>query len=211
MLHSVKVCGIVTLGDARYAAAAGADLLGFVQVLVSPRYIEPSRAKAIIDWIHGPKSVGVFADAPLSHVNAVAARVGFDYVQLHGSESAGFCRHVAQPVIKAFSVKADTTVDALRDRMERYRGAVSMFLLDTHDSILLGGTGRTLPWEVAASVAREFPVMLAGGLGPHNVRQAMEAVRPYGIDCSSRLESAPGRKDPELVSQLMEAVEMLRP
>ncbi len=208
---SVKICGITTLEDARYAAAAGADLLGFVQYSESRRFVEAGYAGAIIDWISGPKSVGVFVNEALDVVNNAADTAGFDYVQLHGNESPGYCRQMAHPVIKAFSVKADTNAGALRTRMEPYLEVAEYFLLDTYHPVLRGGTGQTFRWDVAAQLSSEFPIILAGGIGAHNALTAIATVNPAGIDCSSWLEYAPGRKDFGKIADLFDAVSHLQP
>ena len=211
MSLSVKICGITTLEDARYAAAAGADLLGFIQYSGSPRFVEAGYAGAIIEWIFGPKSVGVFVNEGLDVVNNAADTAGFDYVQLHGNESPGYCQRMARPVIKAFTVRADADVGTLRNRMEPYLEVAEYFLLDAYHPELRGGTGQTFQWDVAAQLTAEFPIILAGGIGAHNALAAITAVNPAGIDCSSRLEHAPGRKDFDKIADLFDAVSHLQP
>ncbi len=208
---SIKICGITTLEDARYAAAAGADMLGFVQYAKSPRHVDADHARAIIEWIYGPKSVGVFVNEDLDTVNRIAESAGFDYVQLHGNESPGYCRRIVCPVIKAFSVRPATDVESLRARMRPYRPFAAYFLLDTFHPDLRGGTGRAFNWDIAAALTARFPIILAGGIGPDNIAQAVEAANPVGVDCSSRLESAPGHKDFELLADLFDAVSHRRP
>ena len=210
MSLSVKICGITTLEDARYAAAGGADMLGFIQYPPSPRYVEADHARALLKWIHGPQSVGVFVNESLATVNAMAEVAGFDLVQLHGNESPGYCRQVVRPVIKAFNVRPDSTPAALRAHMASYLGCVRYFLMDTYHPVLRGGTGETFSWTVAAALATDFPMLLAGGIGPRNVLDAVREVRPFGVDCSSRLESAPGQKDFDLMAEFFDALRHLR-
>jgi len=206
----VKICGITSLADARYAAAAGADMLGFIQYAPSPRNIAAQNVRNIVEWIHGPKSVGVFVNETSEVVNHTAATVGFDYVQLHGNESPGYCAQMERPVIKAFSVKPDTQPEQLRRRMISYSAVVQHFLLDTYHSLLRGGTGQTFRWQVAAELTAEFSIILAGGLGPNNVLSAIQATDPMGIDCSSQLEYTPGQKDFDKINDLFQAIDHLR-
>lgn len=191
----LKVCGITRLEDARYAAAAGADYLGFLQHPASPRYVPPPVAKEIIGWTYGPQAVGVFVDADADEVNRVAEAVGFHLVQLHGEEPPEACARMNRPVIKAFRVAPGDTAAALRARMLPYDGIATYFLLDTHHPAQHGGTGQVFDWAVARALAADFPVFLAGGLSAANVAEAVQTVRPAGIDLSSSLEQAPGLKD----------------
>ena len=211
MSLSVKVCGITTLEDARFVAAAGADMLGFVHNAKSPRYVTAETAKAIGEWIYGPKRVGVFVNEALDEVRRIADYAALDYVQLHGNESPGYCRQVGRPVIKAFRVRTDMDVCELRARMAKFDGLADYFLLDTHHATLHGGTGQVFDWSVASALASEFPILLAGGIGPGNAHEAVATVNPAGIDCSSLLESEPGRKDFDRVTELFEALEPVRP
>ncbi len=203
---AVKICGITTLEDARFAAAAGADMLGFIQHPDSQRHVDTRHARDIIEWICGPKCVGVFVDRSCATVNELTDKAGFNYVQLHGSESPGYCMQIARPIIKTFRVRSNTRAEELRNRMAPYKALVRYFLLDTHHSVLRGGTGRTFDWTVAAQLAAEFPIIAAGGIGPENVLAAIKAAQPAGIDCSSRLEYRPGRKDFDRVARLIEQV-----
>jgi phosphoribosylanthranilate isomerase len=202
----IKICGITRLEDARYCAGAGADYLGFIQDPNSPRYVTPDAAREIISWIHGPAAVGVFVDESPETINAVANRVGFVYAQLHGNETPEECEDIDVPVIKALKVFPDTSVDALRRKMERYGGRVAHFLLDTGKDGMSGGTGQTFDWDVAAELALEYSIFLAGGLSPANVAGAVENVRPYAVDANSGLETSPGVKDADRITAFFEAV-----
>ena len=191
----IKICGITNLADARYAAAAGADYLGFVQYRKSPRFLEPSSAKEIIDWVFGSSSVGIFVNETPEEVNRISDLASFELVQLHGSETVAICKAINRPVIKAFRIRPGTTVDDMRRQMTPFAEAVEYFLLDAFDEAEPGGTGKRVDWNLAHTLASEFPLFLAGGLNPKNAVQAAQTVQPFALDVSSGLESEPGRKD----------------
>lgn len=212
----LKICGITRLEDARYAAAAGADYLGFVQHPGSPRYIDPEHARDIVEWIHGPKPVGVFVNTPADEVNRIAEKAGFDLVQLHGEEPVSEALRIERPVIKAFRVAPGATPETLTDAMRAYEQAAAYFLLDAWSDEVYGGSGQTFDWRVAppASPGVDSPegpgvflagVFLAGGLHAGNVAEAIRALRPFAVDVSSGLESAPGQKDFSRIDAFMEA------
>jgi len=196
----VKICGITSLEDALTAVDAGADALGFVFYSQSPRHINPEQAAEIIRRLPPfVQTVGLFVDEELSIVNATADHCGLDVIQLHGEESPGYCASVRRRVIKAFRVKDVSILDSLA------RYPVSGCLLDAWSPAVHGGSGQTFNWEIAAeAVARGQRIILAGGLTPDNVAEAIRQVRPYGVDVSSGVESAPGRKDPFKISRFLE-------
>jgi phosphoribosylanthranilate isomerase len=210
----IKICGITNLADARYAAGAGADFLGFILHPESPRHVAPTFAKEIIEWLYGPKTVGVFVDADVDDVNRDAAIAGFDLVQLHGNESPETCAALERPVIKAIHIggtgpAAASTPEGLLAVAERYRGSATHLLLDTAGSSagaagLSGGTGKTFDWSIVTDLP--LPVFLAGGLRPDNVAEAIRLCRPFAVDSSSGVEEAPGRKDFDLIDAFAEAV-----
>ncbi len=202
----LKICGITNLEDARFCAAAGVDYLGFVFHQKSPRSIPPEHAKDINEWIIGPESVGVFVDEDVEVVNEIAERVGLDFVQMHGSESAETCRLLHRPVIKALGIGPDTTEEELLRAAEDYRGAVDFLLLDSRVDGKSGGTGVPFDWQLARAVSRNHLVFLAGGLHPDNVVGAIEATHPFAIDVSSGVESEPGRKDFDRVTALVDSL-----
>ena len=187
----VKVCGICRQEDAELAIALGASAIGFVFWPKSPRYCEPDRAQAIAARLPPHITlVGVFVDQPAEHVIQIATQVPLGAVQLHGNESVEDFDRVRQPLIKAVPVTAElelVTIDRLPDGVT--------VLLDAHDPIRRGGTGQTIDWKVAASIAARRRTILSGGLNATNVRGAITEVRPHMIDVSSGVESAPGRKD----------------
>ena len=206
MQCNVKICGITTLADARFCAGAGADYLGFIQHPESSRYISPSQVKEIREWIYGPKTVGVFVNVDAETVNQSGKTAGFDLIQLHGDESPAYCRRIIQPVIKTISVRPNHTIRSLARLLTAYRDCVETFLLDTWHPDLSGGTGKQFDWRLAKDLATDFPVILAGGLNPDNVQEAIQTVFPWGIDVCSGLEDAPGRKDFALVTKFFEAI-----
>ena len=209
MSLTVKICGITTLEDARFCAGAGADFLGFIQHERSPRYVAPQDARAILEWIYGPKSVGVFVNERAETINRIVAETGFDFAQLHGEETPEMCAAIEAPVIKAIRVEPGDDAGSLRRRMAPFRPYVEYVLLDTHHADLWGGTGTPFDWQQARDLSGDFPILLAGGLGADNVAAAVEAVRPAGVDVSSGLESAPGHKDFDKVTAFFEALQVV--
>jgi phosphoribosylanthranilate isomerase len=205
MSTKLKVCGITDLADARYLAGEGVDYLGFIQHEDSPRYVVPSLVSDMLEWLYGPESVGVFVNKSAEEVNAVADQVGFDYVQLHGEESPETCRDIERPIIKAIRVRHDASSDQLRAIMGRYEGLVEHFLLDTHNSSVWGGTGESFNWRLARDLSSEYSIFLAGGIDADNVDRAVKTMRPYAIDLSSGIESAPGQKSFEKVDAFLDA------
>ena len=186
----VKICGITNLEDALMAVEAGADALGFVFFTGSSRYISPDQAAAIIRLLPPfVQTVGLFVNEELATVNFVADQCGLDMVQLHGEESPDYCTAVKRRVIKAFRVKDESSLND----MPNY--PVAGYLLDAWSPVAHGGTGTTFNWDIAAKAAASHAVILAGGLTPENVAGAISAVRPYAVDVSSGVESAPGSKD----------------
>jgi phosphoribosylanthranilate isomerase len=194
----VKICGITRLDDARAAVAAGAGPIGFIFRPKSPRFIDPHRAREIAAALPPfVTPVGVFVNQPLEYVNGVASLVRLGAAQLHGDETPAFAVAVSVPVLKAVSPQqADENAWPSRVRL----------LLDVHDPVTRGGTGRTIDWAAAANIAAQREVLLAGGLTPDNVADAIARVRPFGIDVSSGVERAPGIKDHRRLQALFEAV-----
>jgi len=197
----VKICGITRLEDAEAAVAAGADALGFVFWPNSPRYVAPENARDIVSTLPTTvTAIGVFVDQPAAEVNDIAARVGLGAVQLHGDEDEAYVASMSRPVVKAVTVEPDAV-----PIIDGWPSNVTV-LLDVHDPIQKGGTGRAIDWSVAAELAGRRDVVLAGGLTPDNVAEALARVRPYGIDVSSGVESEPGIKDHGRLKALFEAV-----
>jgi phosphoribosylanthranilate isomerase len=187
----VKVCGIRRRADARLAVELGAAALGFVLWPHSPRAVTADQVREIAgDLPAFVTRVGVFVNQPPADVLDLAARAGLTSVQLHGDEDAADYGATGLPVIKALPVGEGFTMSAVQD----VPPSVTV-LLDAHDPIRRGGTGRVIEWTIAAAAARVRPVILSGGLTPDNVKHAADAVRPYAVDVSSGVEAAPGIKD----------------
>jgi phosphoribosylanthranilate isomerase len=200
-LKFIKICGITRLEDAQAAVDAGATALGFVFWPKSPRYIAPSKAREIVATLPASvTAIGVFVDQPADEVNAIAVAVGLGAVQLHGSENEAYVQAMTRPVVKAVPVSGDDTAG-----IDRWPSGVTV-LLDVHDPVKKGGTGKTIDWATAAAVAARRDIVLAGGLTPENVGEAITRVRPFGIDVSSGVETTPGIKDHKRIKALFEAL-----
>ena len=202
----VKVCGITRIDDALLAAELGASALGFVFWPGSPRFIEPDAAHEIVAALPAAVvCVGVFVDQDVSYLRHASEVVPLGAVQLHGHESVAFAEGLMTPVIKAVPVDEGfdpASIDALPSSLT--------VLLDAHDPARRGGTGRTINWQRARLAARRRPVVLAGGLTPENVAEAVDLVRPYAVDVSSGVEDAPGVKDPLKMAAFFKALGELK-
>lgn len=199
----IKICGITNLEDALAAVDAGADALGFVFHPGSPRRLTPDQTAAITRAL--PPSVprvGVFVDAQSTAVHEAIRVAGLNVLQFHGDESPEFCsRFTPCEVWKAFRIQDAASLDRLRD----YPG-VNAWLLDSYVAGRPGGTGAVFNWDLAREATRSGkPLILAGGLTPENVAEAIRHVRPFGVDVSSGVESAPGRKDPDKLRSFIAA------
>jgi phosphoribosylanthranilate isomerase len=191
----VKICGITNRDDARAAVEGGASAIGLNFYEKSPRCVRPEQARAILEEVpRGVLKVGVFVNAAPEQAAAAASQLGLDVVQIHGESAAapgGLRVWRSVRVTPGFDVATLETLDA------------EAFLLDTPSETLYGGTGRCFDWSLARGARR--PVILAGGLDETNVREAIEAARPWGVDACSRLESAPGRKDHGKMARFLKA------
>lgn len=195
----VKICGITNVHDARRAAKLGADALGFNFYPKSPRFIKPARARAIVAALPPLlTTVGVFVNEEAGKVIETCRICGLDAVQLHGHEPP----RVVESILGIRRIKAIR----IRDRSDiklcrRYR--VEAYLLDAYVPEQYGGTGETFNWSLARE-AREFgPVILAGGLTPDNVEEAITKAQPYAVDVASGIESSPGKKDKDLMAEFI--------
>jgi phosphoribosylanthranilate isomerase len=196
----VKICGVTRLEDALAAVRLGADALGFNFWPGSRRFVAPGLAREIIRRLPPlVTSVGVFVDPSHDEAVAAAAISGVQVIQLHGGESPLFCRAFQLPVLKAIPVGGPEALAAA----EPWAG-LSGLLLDA-PSPGHGGSGRPCHWPTARALAERAPVILAGGLHPGNVAGAVAAVRPWGVDVASGVESAPGVKDHELLARFIAA------
>ncbi|HET8864873.1 MAG TPA: phosphoribosylanthranilate isomerase [Gracilimonas sp.] len=191
----IKICGITNLEDARFAAGALVDYLGFIFYEKSPRYIKPGEAGAIINWIEGPEKVGVFVNQPLDDVNRIAKETGLDYVQLHGDESVEYCELVDKPIIKVIHIEEETVDYLLKHQIEQYADVADYLLFDTKIEGKWGGTGTAFDWNILKEIGDDIPFFLSGGLSADNIKEAIEMVQPFAVDVSSSLEQKPGLKD----------------
>lgn len=191
----VKICGITTVADGLHAARCGADALGLVFYERSPRCVTPERARDIVAALPPlVTTVGLFVNRPAAEIREIVRFCGLDVVQLHGDETPQDCQLDPLRVIKALRIRDRGSLAGLAGYQ------VSGLLLDAWQDGSYGGTGHSFNWQLAVEAAKERPIVLAGGLTPDNVAEAVRTVRPYGVDVSSGVESAPGRKDPELVA-----------
>lgn len=203
MALRIKICGITREEDARAAIDAGADALGFVFVPGTPRYIEPGRAAAITRGLPPFVSrVGLFVDADPEFIRAVVGKARLDTVQLHGDEAPEAGRGLLgiARVIQAFRVRGPETLQ----RLNAYRDSSDAWLLDAYVPGTSGGTGARFDWSLAVEACRlGHPVILAGGLKPENIAEAVRQVSPYAVDVSSGVEASPGLKDAQKIERLV--------
>jgi phosphoribosylanthranilate isomerase len=202
MRTRVKICGITRIEDAIAAARAGADAIVFVFDSNSPRYVSSDQAlnitRAIPPYV---TTVGLFVDASPDKIEAILKRVMLDLLQFHGHETPDQCRRYHRPYIKAIPMKANVN---LHEKLRLYGDAAGL-LLDTHDLQVAGGSGQTFDWgRVPADLNK--PLILAGGLTPENVGEAIRRVRPYAVDVSSGVELTRGVKDAGKIADFIEAV-----
>jgi phosphoribosylanthranilate isomerase len=195
MSTRVKICGITNLADAETAAAAGADMLGFVFYEKSPRSITiPAAAEIARNLAPHVLRVGLFVNAPEDFVFNALHKCGLNLLQFHGDEPPDYCTQFGAMTIKAFRIKDETSL------LELPKFSTDAYLLDAFVPRALGGTGHRFNWDLAVA-AQKFgkPIFLAGGLTPENVAEAVVRVRPFAVDVSSGVEQAPGKKDPAKV------------
>ncbi|MGE0859432.1 MAG: phosphoribosylanthranilate isomerase [Gammaproteobacteria bacterium] len=198
----IKFCGITRVADAQTAVALGADALGFVFYPPSPRAITPSAAAAIVRAL--PPfvcKVGLFVNAAPATVAATVETAGLDIVQYHGDESPEDCARAPRPWIKAFRVRADLDLAAACAPF----GAAAAWLFDTYDEQLYGGSGRSFDWGLLPAERRR-PIVLAGGLAPDNVAEAVRRTAPYAVDVSGGIEAAKGIKDQDKMRKFIAEV-----
>ncbi len=208
----IKICGIKEEAHALAVAEAGADFIGLV-FAYSPRQITPARAEKIVTALKKnkttPEVVGVFVNTPASKVNKLAASCHLDWVQLSGDEPWGYCRDLATPVIKVIRVsrhqKSEQVCADLSYGTKILGTRKHLFLLDSNVREKYGGTGRAFEWKLAQPVAEQFTTIIAGGLTPENVAEAIRTIKPWGVDVSSGVETR-GTKDMTKVIKFIEAV-----
>jgi phosphoribosylanthranilate isomerase len=195
----IKICGITRLEDALCAAECGADAVGFIFHPASPRYITPERARTIIARLpDGIATVGVFVNNKREAVEQTAEACGLDLIQLHGDELPAYCRQFPSGrVIKAVSPGTTEEVRAL----DLYD--IRAFLVDARDTGRYGGTGKRSDWELAIKIRESHPLILAGGLDPENIGEALAAVAPHAVDINSGCELAPGIKNHDRMRRII--------
>ncbi len=221
---AVKICGVRRLSDARVAAAAGADYIGIVFVPGRRRRLEPDAARSITDGLRvddaagaaAPKSVGLFGDQPLPDALDTITAAGLDCVQLCGAESVDYCRQVQQygaGVIKVLHIPdgaSDDEIDAVSRSIDAYAAAGCMITLDSQVAGFHGGTGRAFDWRIAARLSARHRFMLAGGLTPDNVADAVKSAQPWGVDVSSGVETA-GVQDADKIRRFIANARSISP
>lgn len=193
----LKICGMTRVEDAQHAVAHGATAIGVIFWPGSPRHVSSEQAARIVAALPGSvTTVGVFVNQAFADVQAVVERTGISAVQLHGDERVAGIDALRVPVIRSM------TLDNA-DALEREWPDGTTFLLDAADPVRRGGTGNTVDWNAAAQVAARRQVILAGGLTPANVAEAISLVRPWGVDVSSGVEASPGVKNLDAVAAFL--------
>jgi phosphoribosylanthranilate isomerase len=199
----IKICGITNLPDAQLAVGLGADALGFIFYVKSPRYIPVPKAADICNALPPfVAKVGVFVDELEFEIDKALGECLLNALQFHGDEPPGFCQKFAAKSIKAIRVRDDSSLRAAAEY------DVDALLLDTYTDTERGGTGKAFDWSLAvkAQETLTLPIILSGGLTTANVQEAVRKVRPYAVDVSSGVEREPGKKDPEKLRRFIELV-----
>jgi len=214
----VKICGTTNLEDARAATDAGADALGFVFYEKSPRYIDPAAVNKIVAKLPpGIEKVGVFVEQPLDRVREIVTQAGLTAVQLHAESYLGRMEEVVRlkkhaPSLKLIVVFPAAKLTGTRPLFDsdETKQMFHALMLDSFSATQPGGTGKTFDWTESRgairTAAKLLPVIVAGGLNPLNVREAIRILQPYGVDVASGVEREPGRKDPDKVRAFVRAV-----
>lgn len=194
----IKICGITNIEDALQAVEAGADALGFVFYEKSPRFVTPHDVQRIIAELPPfVTTVGLFVNEPIPRIRRTMAAARLDVVQLHGDEQPEDCLIEPLRVIKGLRVKDATSLDGV-DQYE-----VSALLLDAWCDEAYGGSGKQFDWQLAKRLTAKQPLILAGGLNPENIVDAVRQVNPYAVDVSSGVEAKPGKKDHQKVAEFI--------
>jgi phosphoribosylanthranilate isomerase len=201
-MTKIKICGIKTVDDALAAMDAGADLIGFNFYRKSPRYISVGQCRdvmSVMRWYGQITYVGVFVNASVSEIRATMDTAGLALAQLHGDETSEMVQSLDGKAFKAFRGVPDLLNGFTRED-------APALLVDASVKGAYGGTGITADWKSAAELAKQIPLLLAGGLTPENVASAVRQVRPWGVDVASGVESTPGKKDPAKMKAFVNAV-----
>jgi len=201
-MMEIKICGITNLEDAINACACGADALGFIFYLQTPRYVTPVTARDIIKRL--PREiakVGVFVNHDIQFVKDIYDFCGLDLIQLHGDESPEYCRHFPDSIlIKALSPRNEEDLNIVKNYF------VKAIVIDSRNAGRYGGTGKKSNWELAVKVKETHTLVLSGGLNADNIQEAIETVSPHAVDVNSGVEVSPQKKDPEKVRAIIEIV-----
>lgn len=207
----IKICGITNFADALCAAQSGADYLGFILFPKSPRYVEPDTVAAILRELsvagYTTPGIGVFVNATVTHIQDTLAKTGLRFAQIHGDEGPEVTEALSPHAFKAVRPKSAASALELGAQFHRTtHDDGPRLLVDAYDPAAYGGTGKRIDeqiaWQMAATYAH---LLLAGGLSPDNVAQAIRDVQPWGVDVSSGVESAPGHKDHDAIRAFVQA------
>jgi len=199
----VKICGITNIDDAIVCVGCGSDALGYIFYNKSKRYIEPNKAKMIIDSLpFFVFKVGVFVNEEVDKINQIAEELKLNAVQLHGDEDLDYCRKMNYPVIKAIRVDEE-----LNENLQKYSDYT--ILLDAKDQKEYGGTGQQFNWDLIPESSRN-KIILAGGVLEINIEEIYNRIKPQAVDLSSSLEKEPGIKDHEKVQSFFRKINKLR-
>lgn len=206
-----KICGLTTVEDAVFTALAGADFIGLV-FAEGRRQVDMHTAAEITKSVHalktGTNMAGVFVNLPAEEVNRTANMCGLDRVQISGDETWEYCLNIAYPLIKVIHITAAKTAEQVIDELERGSQLMAnrnwIFMLDTGTGGKYGGTGAAFDWDIAAEVSKHFPLIIAGGLNPGNVTDAIRRINPIGVDVSTGVETDK-RKDRTKIKAFIEA------
>ena len=197
-----KICGITRPQDGVIAAANGADAIGLVFYDKSPRVVDVVQAREVIAALPPfVTSVGLFVNAEVAEVERILAEVQLDLLQFHGDETPEYCRQFARPYLKAVRMAEGVDLEFVA---QQYAGAKGL-LVDSYQQGVPGGTGHTFDWARIPH-GMKMPIILAGGLGPDNIEQAVRQVRPFAVDVSSGVEAAKGIKDADKIAAFMRGV-----
>lgn len=209
----IKICGMRTSEAAWVAASAGADYMGFVFVEGVRRQLSTTEGQTVIRSYRtrgdrrgkGPQLVGLFRNQDIDWVNHISRQMDLDCVQLNGEEDEGYMRRIHKPIVRQVRVKAETAKSELAETVQAHLDAGRIVLLDKYDAKVPGGGGVTFDWSVAEGIANREGVLLAGGLTPENVGDAIKQLSPWGVDISSGVETD-GVKDHGKIQAFIEAV-----
>ena len=197
----IKVCGLTQVNEALACVELGVQWLGFNCYQGSKRYLPPEAIAAIVGKLPpAVQTVGVFVNASAKEIEETLQQTGLHIAQLHGDESPGFAHALQVPWFRAFRVVDDLAEEEIRSYGQE------LFLLDAAQTGQYGGTGHAFDWKVATRLRDHGKLLLAGGLRPDNVEEAVLQVKPFGVDVASGVESTPGRKDPQKVANFVTAV-----